>query len=85
MRTIVILCLVSICSLKTYIVAVIIAMAVTGNISISGASTPNDCQEKECFNLENIDCNNVTYSADWGPDKIVGVIKHCSGAEDEVN
>ena len=71
--------------MKTYIVAAIIAMAVTGNISISGASTPNDCQEKECFNLENIDCNNVAYPADWGPDKIVGVIKHCTGAEDEVN
>jgi len=60
-------------------------MAVTANISISGESTPNDCQDKECFNLENTDCNNITYSANWGPDKMVRVIKYSTGAEKEVN
>ncbi|MGA7978065.1 MAG: hypothetical protein WB975_12590 [Nitrososphaeraceae archaeon] len=71
--------------MKPYIVAAIIAMAVTGNILNSGESISNDCQHEECFNLGNIDCNNITYSADWGPDKIVWVMKHCIGAEEELN
>ena len=71
--------------MKTYIVAAIIVMAAIGNVSISGASTANDCQQKECFDLKNIDCNNVTYSADWTFNKTLAVMKFCTGGEKEVD
>jgi len=34
--------------------------------------------------VSKIDCHKVTYSADWGLDKTLEVIKHCTGADKEV-
>ena len=71
--------------MKTYIVAAIIAMAAIGRVSVTGASAPNDCQQKECFDLKNIDCNSLTYSAEWTFNKMLAVMKFCTGGEKQVD
>ena len=37
------------------------------------------------FDISKIDCGNVVYSADWGLDKTLEVIRHCTNADKEVN
>ena len=58
------------------IIAIMVAMAIVGNASVSSASK---------FDLSKIDCEKVVYSADWGLDKIVAIIRYCAGAEKEVH
>jgi hypothetical protein len=58
------------------IIAIIVAIAILGNASISGASE---------FDLSKIDCEKVVYSADWGLDETLAVIRHCTGADKEVH
>ena len=36
------------------------------------------------IDLSKIDCENVAYSADWGLDKTLDVMRHCTGADKEV-
>ena len=36
------------------------------------------------LDLGKIDCEKVVYSKDWGLDKTLEVIKHCTGADKEV-
>ena len=57
------------------IIAMIVTMAILGNASISSAST---------FDLSKIDCEKVVYSADWGLDDTLAVMRHCTGADKEV-
>lgn len=71
--------------MKTYIIAAIIATAAIGSVSDSGASAPDDCQQKECFDFKNIDCNSLTYSDDWTFNKMLAVMKFCTGGEKEVD
>ena len=58
------------------IIAVMVAMAIVGNASMSSASK---------FDLSKIDCEKVAYSADWGLDKTLEVMRHCTGADKEVH
>ena len=58
------------------IIAMIVTMAILGNASISSAST---------FDLSKIDCEKVVYSADWGLDDTLAVMRHCTGADKEVH
>ena len=37
------------------------------------------------IDVSKIDCEKVAYSADWGLDKTLEVIRHCTDAEKEVN
>ena len=53
-----------------------IAMAVAGNASMSNLSPST-------IDFSEIDCHNVTYSADWGLDKTLEVLRHCTGADKE--
>ena len=59
------------------IIAIMVAMAIAGNVSISSLSPST-------IDLSNIDCDKVVYSADWGLDKTLEVIRHCTGADKEV-
>ena len=59
------------------IIAIMVAMAIVGNVSISSLSPST-------IDLSNIDCDKVVYSADWGLDKTLEVIRHCTGADKEV-
>ena len=36
------------------------------------------------IDLSKIDCEKVAYSADWGLDKTLDVMRHCTGADKEV-
>ena len=36
------------------------------------------------LDIAKIDCDKVVYSADWGLDKTLEVIRHCTGADKEV-
>ena len=54
----------------------IVTMAILGIASISSAST---------FDLSKIDCEKVVYSADWGLDDTLAVMRHCTGADKEVH
>lgn len=53
-----------------------VAMAIVGSVSVSNSST---------FDLSKMDCNKVVYSADWGLDKTLAVMKYCTGGEKEVD
>ena len=59
------------------IIALLVAVAVVGNASMSDLSPST-------IDISKIDCEKVTYSADWGLDKTLEVIKHCTGAGKEV-
>ena len=37
------------------------------------------------IDLSKIDCEKVAYSADWGLDKTLEVMRHCTGADKEVH
>ena len=59
------------------IIAIIVAMAIVGNVSMSSLSPST-------IDLSKIDCNKVVYSGNWGLDKTLEVIRHCTGADKEV-
>ena len=61
----------------TIIIPIIVAMAVVGNASMSSLSPST-------LDLGKIDCDKVAYSKDWGLDKTLEVIRHCTGADKEV-
>ena len=56
----------------------IIAIAIAGNVSMSTLSPST-------IDLSKIDCKKVAYSANWGPDKTLEVIRHCTGADKEIH
>ncbi len=60
------------------IIAIIVAMAVVGNASMSSLSPST-------IDISKIDCEKVVYSADWGLDKTLEVMRHCTGADKEVH
>ena len=37
------------------------------------------------IDLSKINCDKVVYSADWGLDKTLEVMRHCTGADKEVH
>ena len=37
------------------------------------------------IDISKIDCEKVAYSADWGLDKTLEVMRHCTGADKEVH
>ena len=57
---------------------IIVAMAMVGNASMSSLSPST-------IDLGKIDCDKVVYSANWGLDKTLEVIRHCTGADKEVH
>ena len=59
------------------IIAILVAIAIVGNVSMSSLSPST-------IDLSNIDCDKVVYSADWGLDKTLEVIRHCTGADKEL-
>ena len=59
------------------IIAIMVAMAIVGNASMSSLSPST-------IDLSKIDCEKVVYSADWGLDKTLEVMRHCTGADKEV-
>jgi len=59
------------------IIALLVAVAVVGNASMSSLSPST-------IDISKIDCEKVTYSADWGLDKTLEVMRHCTGADKEV-
>jgi hypothetical protein len=59
------------------IIAIIVAIAIVGNASMSSLSPST-------IDISKIDCDKVAYSADWGLDKTLEVIRHCTGADKEV-
>ena len=60
------------------IIAIIVALAIVGNVSMSSLSPST-------IDLSKIDCKKVVYSGNWGPDKTVEVIRHCTGADKEAH
>ena len=60
------------------IIAIIVAMAIVGNASMSSLSP-------SAIDLSKINCDKVVYSADWGLDKTLEVMRHCTGADKEVH
>ena len=58
------------------IIALLVAVAVVGNASMSSLSPST-------IDISKIDCENVAYSADWGLDKTLEVMRHCTGADKE--
>jgi hypothetical protein len=59
------------------IIAIIVAMAIVGNVSMSSLSPST-------IDFSKIDCKKVVYSGNWGLDKTLEVIRHCTGAVKEV-
>ena len=55
-----------------------VAMTIVGNASMSSLSPST-------IDISKIDCEKVTYSADWGLDKTLEVMRHCTGADKEVH
>ena len=55
-----------------------VAMAIVGNVSMSSLSPST-------IDLSKIDCDKVVYSANWGLDKTLEVIRHCTGADKELH
>lgn len=56
----------------------LVAVVVVGNASMSSLSPST-------IDISKIDCEKVTYSADWGLDKTLEVMRHCTGADKEVH
>jgi hypothetical protein len=61
-----------------FIITLMVAMAIVGNVSMSSLSPST-------IDLSKIDCDKVVYSANWGLDKTLEVIRHCTGADKEVH
>jgi len=59
------------------IIAIMVAMAIAGNVSMSSLSPST-------LDLGKIDCEKVVYSANWGLEKTLEVIRHCTGADKEI-
>ena len=59
------------------IIALLVVMAIIGNTSMSSLSPST-------IDISKIDCEKVVYSADWGLDKTLEVMRHCTGADKEV-
>ena len=59
------------------IIAIMVAIAIVGNVSMSSISPST-------IDISKIDCEKVVYSADWGLDKTLEVMRHCTGADKEV-
>ena len=59
------------------IIAILVVIAVVGNGSMSSLSPST-------IDISKIDCEKVAYSADWGVDKTLEVMRHCTGADKEV-
>ena len=55
-----------------------VAMAIVGNVSMSSLSPST-------IDVSKIDCDNVVYSSNWGLDKTLEVIRHCTGADKEIH
>ena len=53
--------------------------------TVSSQETSEVTTSPPTIDVSKIDCENVTYSADWGLDKTLEVIRHCTNAEKEVN
>jgi len=60
------------------IITLMVAMAIAGNVSMSSLSPST-------IDLSKIDCEKVVYSANWGLDKTLEVIRHCTGADKEIH
>ena len=60
------------------IIALLVAVAVVGNASMSSLSPST-------IDISKIDCEKVAYSADWRLDKTLEVMRHCTGADKEVH
>ena len=60
------------------IIALLVTVAVVGNASMSSLSPST-------IDISKIDCEKVAYSADWGLDKTLEVMRHCTGADKEVH
>ena len=60
------------------IIALLVAVAIVGNGSMSSLSPST-------IDISKIDCEKVVYSADWGLDKTLEVMRHCTGADTEVH
>ncbi len=56
------------------IIAIMVAMAIVGNASMSSLSPST-------IDVSKIDCEKVTYSAEWGLDKTLEVLRHCTDKE----
>ena len=56
------------------IIAIMVAMAIVGNTSMSSLSPST-------IDIGKIDCEKVVYSADWGLDKTLEVMRYCTGAD----
>jgi hypothetical protein len=59
------------------IIAMVVAIAIVGNASMSSLSPST-------FDISKINCEKVIYSADWGLDNTLAVIRHCTHADKEV-
>ena len=55
-----------------------VPMAIVGNVSMSSLSPST-------IDLSKIDCDKVVYSANWGLDKTLEVLRHCTGADNELH
>ena len=55
-----------------------VAIAIVGNVSMFSLSPST-------IDISKIDCHKVTYSANWGLEITLEVIRHCTGADKEVH
>jgi hypothetical protein len=60
-----------------FIITLMVAMAIVENVSMS-------CLSPATIDLSKIDCEKVVSSANWGLDKTLEVIRHCTGADKEI-
>ena len=60
------------------IIAILVGIAIVGNVSMSSLFPST-------FDLSKINCEKVIYSADWGLDNTLAVIRHCTDGDKEVN
>ena len=60
------------------IIAIMVAIAIVGNVSMSSISPST-------IDISKIDCDKVVYSANWGLEITLEVIRHCTGADKEVH
>ena len=58
------------------IIAIMVAMAIVGNASVSSLSSST-------IEVSKIDCEMVACSANWKIDKTLEVMRHCTGADQE--
>ena len=61
-----------------FIITLMVPMAIVRNVSMSSLSPST-------IDLGKIDCDKVAYSANWGLDKTLEVLRHCTGADMELH